>query len=125
MGVRYKTVLSFLYSLAFGIYIENSSCVMASELLPVLGHFCTNCFCTFGFSLTQRWVPFAWRFGGLQLCFTLAAIVSYRFDVNRGKTAVEKKEGLLRMKSVLNSVLISVYRKINLHRSGQKASKTF
>lgn len=36
-----------------------------------------------------------------------------------------KKEGLLRMKSVLNSALISVYRKINLHRSGQKASKTF
>lgn len=34
-----------------------------------------------------------------------------------------KKEGLLRMKSVLNSALISVYRKINLHRSGEKSFK--
>lgn len=93
---RYKTVLSFLYSLAFGIALVGSYPVLHLMSRDIILHQLLWAFGIkiffFGFSLSRRWVPFALRSGGLQLCFTRAPIVSVRRESRQ--TSSRKKEGL-------------------------------
>lgn len=94
---RYKTVLSFLYSLAFGIALVGSYPVLRRMSRDIILHQLPNRafglkIFFFGFSLSRRWVPFALRSVGLQLCFTRPAIVSVRLESRQ--TSSRKKEGL-------------------------------